>query len=413
MPKADRLSRRMDMSYQYCIPVSLVDVAEKIGDEEFELFFPLTHLKEFQRAALVVGGARGLLVRIRSTNPPEFCMHLHPEPHSPTVASHAAAGLSAGTGGHRYWRASNSNSEPDNHFCSGGPKRATYQLSRALFRHLVNAPISLEAVHRMLASEIDKLAHSCMVCGKDVGARLWRPTTCTKICSVTLRRSNLEVRLIDLHNDPAVVDLLLAMVHAAASTSLDICTLLPGCPITNKARLIQTLDNTPAVSTFQSVHDLTASVKRLGSQTEALLSWICTSYRGFLACATGSLKIPSMPGVHQFVLANTAPELERRFAVQLQGQQSRVVFHGTSLGRLYIILRNGLRIRRGSLQVHGAVYGGGIYTTEDPAAAMGFAAACVGRPTSTFHGVRVLLMLLLVPCPPQPRRRSRSQEYYV
>jgi len=255
--------------------------------------------------------------------------------------------------------------------------------------------ISLESVHRTLASELENLAQNCIICGKPIGARLWRSTYCQSHCSVMLRKSNLEIRLADLRLDPNVVDLLLTMTHSAAVAG-DV-ELLPGCPISNMASLVQTLNSLPSVTSLQNSNDLNASVKQLGASSEKLLSWICTSYRGFLASATGALKIPSMPGVHQFVLASAAPELESAFAANMRPTQaSTVVFHGTTVDRLYRILCQGLCISGGTKWArHGASYGNGIYVAEDPATSLGYTSshwgASSGWGASIFQNVRVVL----------------------
>lgn len=379
-------------------PESLIDVVERIGDGLFELCFPLTHLKPLQRAALGVGKSRMVLVHIMLGNgsePPEFCIHLHPEPGGDRPEGVGRA-TNPSTVGHCYWQASHGSSAPDTHFCRGRANRVTYQLGRTLWRHLMTGFIvSLESVHRTLASQLEDLAQNCIVCGYPIGIRLWRSTCCQERCSVMLRKSNLEVRLADLRLDPDVVDLLLTMAHAAAVAG-DV-ELLPGCPISNMPSLVQILNSLPSVTSLQNSNDLNTSVKQLGASSEKLLSWICTSYRGFLASATGALKIPSMPGVHQFVLASAAPELEKAFTANMGSTQTTtVVFHGTTLDRLYRILCQGLCIGGGTKwRRHGASYGNGIYVAEDPATSLSYTGGqsrtSSGWGASIFQNVRVVL----------------------
>jgi hypothetical protein len=82
-------------------------------------------------------------------------------------------------------------------------------------------------------------------------------------------------------------------------------------------------------------------------------------------------------GVGQFVLANTAPEQGLAFAYHTTRPPAtttaRVVFHGTSLDRLYLILRHGLQPGAGKWSRHGALYGLGIYLADEPATALDFA----------------------------------------
>ncbi|KAG4436981.1 hypothetical protein IFR05_007551 [Cadophora sp. M221] len=200
-------------------------------------------------------------------------------------------------------------------------------------------------------------------------------TTCQKACSFMLRKSSLEVRLADLRHDPMVVTLLFAAIHAVAglpNTILD-QGLLPGYPLSNAVTL-GVMEEFPAPTTLQSVPDLTASVRAMGTDVELLMSWMCTTYRGFLTLATGALKVPSMPGVYQYVLASASPEKEAAFKAHPGSSSSEVVFHGTSFDRLYSILRDGLRVlSTGPLRKHGASYGAGIYVADDPRTAWSYA----------------------------------------
>jgi hypothetical protein len=210
------------------------------------------------------------------------------------------------------------------------------------------------------------------------------------VCSEILTRASLDVLLADIRQDPAVVDLLLTMLHAVATSNK--FEFLPGCPISNATDMLQLLNEIPPIAQLQDAEDLPTTVRCLGAPVEALLTWVCTSYRGFLASASGQLRIPSMPGVHQFVLANAAPTLECAFAARIGQQPTRVLFHGTSFDRLYAIMYQGLLVCSGSpLQAHGASFGRGIYMGEEPATALGYSTATTGWRSSAFRNVRVLL----------------------
>jgi hypothetical protein len=351
------------------VPNSLVDVVEVIGDGEFELLFPLNHKRPFQRTALGIGKTRMLLVRLiigNGNKAPEFCIHLHPD-------GNGSPGSYSSANRHTYCQVHQGSSIPDTSFCHGQPCRVTYQLNRVLWKHLKTGFVSLDATYKLLAAAIENLANCCIVCGNSLGAHMWRSTTCQTACSSAIRKSSLEVRLADYSLDPMVVDLLLNIVHCAANCR-DI-DLLPGCPV-NAGSLPKILQSLPAVSNVQQSGNITACIRRLGKQAESLLSWLCTGYRGFLASATGGLKIPSMAHVHQFVLANATPELEKAFKAHTRSNPTtRVVFHGTSVDRLYLILRNGLQPGTGKWTSNGAAYGPGIYLADEPATALNFARA--------------------------------------
>ena len=218
-----------------------------------------------------------------------------------------------------------------------------------------------------MTTTLNNLPQSCLVCGAAHNVALRRSAVCPLPgCSTLFFHASLEVRLAEIRHDPQAVDLLLTMAYHAASTG-DI-NLLPNCPFPNTNTVLQLLQTMPPISKLSSVNDLTVAVKRLGAPTEKLLSWICLSYRGFLASATGAWRVPGMPaGTHQFLLANAAPEMETAHTGQIGALPTRVLWHGTSLGRLFSITNQGLRVMSGTaLQAHGASSGNGIYTAEEP-----------------------------------------------
>jgi hypothetical protein len=186
------------------IPLSLVDVVEKLSDDEYELCFPLTHLNPPQRAALGIGGARVLLVRFLLETgglSPGFCTHLHPE-HDQRRAHLPISGLaSQSSDGHQYWRASSTSFAPDNHFCHGKPNRITYQLNRTCWRLLRRGHLSLEKLYNKLSSEIDNMAFHCVVCGRSsepplppMNNRVPRLIICQPECAEKFERSDIRSR---------------------------------------------------------------------------------------------------------------------------------------------------------------------------------------------------------------------------
>lgn len=173
-------------------------------------------------------------------------------------------------------------------------------------------------------------------------------------------------------------------------------------PIAGLARLLS-----PLIEDFDPGFQLTTFLKCYSANSTStelakLLVWACNSYRGFLTAATGQLRIPSLPGAHQFLLASAPPELELAFAANMvtTAGTSTVLFHGTSLDRLHAILCQGLRVCSGTaLQRNGASWGNGVYMAEDPMTAWGYAktaasgtgGANTGWKGSAFHDLRVLL----------------------
>ncbi|KAH6719424.1 hypothetical protein BKA61DRAFT_597551 [Leptodontidium sp. MPI-SDFR-AT-0119] len=356
------------------VPDELIDVIEKLGPGEFELSFPLTDWKPLRRIGSGVGIAQAIILRLYLDGDEgvSYCIHLSPETAS-TVSRSRETCLKHG--GHHGWLTGLGTSAPDQPFCFGRTNRTLYQLSRDVWRHLIEGFISLEVTYNFVVTALANLSSRCVVCGSTLATELLRSTTCQKSCSFMLRKSSLEVRLADLRHDPMVVTLLFAAIHAVVGFPNKIRDhgLLPGYPLSNAATL-RIMEELPAPTTLQSVPDLTACVRAIDADAELLMSWMCTTYRGFLTLATGALKVPSMPSVYQYVLASASPEKEAAFKSHPGSSSSEVVFHGTSFDRLYSILRDGLRIMStGPLRKHGASYGTGIYVADDPRTAWSYA----------------------------------------
>jgi len=367
------------------LPPSLVGIIEKVEDDIVEMQFPLK-LTGIQQIALGVGNAHSLVLRLtmHHLNAASFCMHLDNEK---TPTSKRC---------HERWNPVAAQSVPDNPPCYGRANRLTYQLTRVVSRHLQVNSSSLEQIHKLVTIAMKDLNRSCLVCGTLKSTQLRRSTTCQRGCSIMYRLAPLDVRLAEIRNDPATMDLLLTTVHyAAASRKIN---LLPNCNFASTQQVAQALASVPALSTLQNVSSLRWALHYLGGcHTEKLLSWTCLNYRGFLVSATGKMRIPGLPAdTQQFLLASAAPELEAAFLARMGNGTSRVLWHGTAMERLYAILCEGLKICSGTaLQIHGAASGAGIYTAEEPVTAWGYSAtpSTANWAGSSFRNVRVLLGL--------------------
>jgi len=371
------------------LSLELVDVIELVGENAVELHFPLTHHTALQRTGMGTNSSQSLVVRLvvgSSSLPSGFCMHFDNElkglansnDHSPRLVF--------------------DDSSNEGTFCHGHVNHTKYQLGHILSRYLLNGSKSLEETYNFLKLSLGNLSQRCIVCGMPHGVRLRRSTVCQKpSCYATfLLYANFNIHLHDLQADIQVGDLLLTAVQAAATSgNMD---LLPDCQVGTPEQVTELLGRIPSITTMQASEDLPAVLNSLCKPSEFFLKWIFTNYNGFLLSASGPMRIPSMPGIYQFLLANAAPRLEKAFAAQLRGLPTKVVFHGTSLERLYAILCQGLRVCSGSpLQRHGAAYGNGIYVAEEPATAMRYATAYTapvgwkGWHGNTFDHARVLL----------------------
>lgn len=341
------------------LPVPLLNVVERIDDTQVELIFPLVDLTLLQRAALGVAHAQSLIIRlnIQEATQPKFCIHLDNETslHSSRI--------------HSQWTVFRSTRAPEQQICHGTITPVTYQLARVLTRYLVGGFKDLLSVHTLVSTSLKTMGSTCIVCGKHHGVNLRKATICDAWeCTNIFARSPLEIRLSPIRQDPLAVDMLIRMIHSAIQSGYH--NILPDCPLDNHACL-EVMRTLPSMESLSKSKYFSVTVRNWhAGKTEQFLSWVCCSFRGFLATATGKLRIPSLPpGTLQFVLANGAPLKEMGFHTEFNAnmQQSKVVFHGTSLDRLYPILHQGLKIMSGTpLQAYGAASGAGIYLADEP-----------------------------------------------
>ena len=391
-----------------CLPSSLGSLAERISKNEIELQFPATELTRLQRFAIGASDAESFLVRLTLGNngaPTKFCIHLSAE-----SSDQMNSKGSSNEKGHTPWEVFRStNRPPYEQYCRGRPNLGAYQLSRILWRHLRRDFSSLEQTHTYMTSIIASFGKGCAVCGLGQ-RRLRRATICSlSSCQSTFLKAPIKIQLAEMWQDPPVMDLLLSMIHATASTGK--LNLLINCPASNATAVVSMLDGLPAISTLaihlgkclnthgsnfrlaQALVGYCTQASNSASLAQGLL-WVCVSYRGFLVSATGPQRIPSF-GNNQFLLANTVPDLEIAFSRHMQTPQStsQILFHGTSLDRLHAILCQGLRVQSGTdLQRHGAAHGPGIYMADEPRVAWGYATASTGGwKSSKLKGMKLLL----------------------
>lgn len=367
------------------IPEALSDAIETIGNKSYELCFPLTHLKEHHKHGNGISHvSRMLLVRVCLLQSSSFCIHFYPD-------------VDSGGQRHTPWQAGRS--APQGTICTAKPTLFLYMLGRAIHSFLSAGNRDLQKLHELVLSVLDLQGDKCFICRGPHGSKLWRPSSCAS-CALNSPALPIEITASHLLADPPVLDFLLACVYSAAAdtTALD---LLPECPVP-KTSIRGVIDSFPPLPEDASAASLLSKIRGSDSQASsrvALLSWLGTQFRGFMLTAPESARVPLMPGVHQFLMFNSAPEREALFASRLTtgststAATSGVAFHGTQAARLFKVLTEGLKnMSNTPFMAHGASHGSGIYLADEPAMSLGYSGSTgITWNNSAWTGRQVLL----------------------
>ncbi|KAJ2894974.1 hypothetical protein MKZ38_007063 [Zalerion maritima] len=345
------------------VPDDLADAIEVISPGVYDISFPLASVNTLQRKFRgIPEGAKMLLLRLslrggdRSTS--SFCSHFLPDGNVQPGPQQKHSLLNVPR-----------RSAPDNdpRLCSRRSTLFSYYLTRKIYRLLSGGTTGLADIHSQVSKLLATAPDACVMCDVAMSAKQWRPSTCSHRCSVSFRKAPLVVRLHGLWADPLAVDLVLTSVYAASlSQSWD--TLMPTCPF-SPSLVKRLIDSLPATDTLAA--DPARAVRTIknhpqGRERETLLSWACLSFRGLLSSAPDSYVIPSMPQTRQFLLLQASHEQESSFGQQPgsspNGGGSAPVFHGTTMERLFPILRDGLKVMSHTdLMLSGASSGAGVY----------------------------------------------------
>ncbi|KAJ4320889.1 GID complex subunit containing RING finger motif [Neodidymelliopsis sp. IMI 364377] len=371
------------------LPAGVRDVVERIGDNEVEISFSLAAFTQLQRAAMgIPEAANMLLLRMFLDHSremtPSFCLHYNNDPNLETIE-------------HAQYVCSSSSEAPTKQICKTVETAFTWQLTRKIHAQLRTGKPSIMALHKQLSVTLLSSQLFCVSCGTShntPSAQLRRSTPCDLIsCAQLWYALPLHVRIPEIRTDTFAVDILLLSIYAAAMTGK--AELLPNCPIRSSEAVKAILNALPTMAIMRDAVDLSSVINRYHPAAEKLISWAVVHHRGFLATATGLLKIPNLPpGTHQFVLTNASPKLENTFISKLpkKDAQTTVLFHGTSLDRLPAILAQGLRVCSGtSLQRTGAAHGNGIYLSDEPATSFHYSPASLSWKNSGLSNMRMVL----------------------
>ncbi|KAF9701114.1 hypothetical protein EKO04_000157 [Ascochyta lentis] len=371
------------------LPAGVIDMVERTSDNEVEISFSLAAFTQLQRTAMgIPEQANTLLLRLyrddRKELPPSFCLHYNMESNLEIIF-------------HTPYTCSERSEIPTQRICTSAYTALTWQLSRIIYSRIRRGEVGIAAVYQDVTLWLRNIAQYCVSCNSSHNtqtAQLRRSTPCNLIsCARLWYNLPLHVRIPEIRTDTFAVDLALSSVYAAAMTGKP--ELLVDCPIGGNEVVKSILNALPRMAVMRDAVDLSSVLTSYHKSAEKLISWAVIHHRGFLATATGLLKIPNLPpGTHQFVLANASPKLEKTFVSKIQSTklETTVLFHGTPLDRLPAILAQGLRVCSGTpLQRTGAAHGKGVYLSADPTMSFHYSPVSLSWKNSGLSNMKLLL----------------------
>lgn len=311
------------------LPNELFNFVEQVDDTTVELQFPLTGVKELQRNAMGLKSNESLVVRLNTDvngTRESYCVHvIDTDTNWPSVQHDPV----------KVWQSN----PPSRQYCKQNrATRVAYMIMRCGWQKLRSVPrASLAEIYQGIEVALKTYGNKCLVCHRDIGANLYRPTLCSKAaCRSTYLSSELDIRIADLRLNPRSVSLLLAAIQAAALTMSsrgnEIGTdLLPDRPdrLSDNKKLIVMLDSAFAIANIvRAGDDVNAIRQRHSIRHELFFSWALNVYQGFIVEATGSLRIPNLPNVLQFAVVDSRPEISAAFAKHDTVTPRQVLFHG-------------------------------------------------------------------------------------
>ncbi|XP_055365471.1 protein mono-ADP-ribosyltransferase PARP6 isoform X2 [Betta splendens] len=270
---------------------------------------------------------------------------------------------------------------------------STKQLIELLFssqaiRHCKSSPTLqhgfLVQVMRYAEQRIPTLSEYCVVCDERhvfQNRPLLKPAVCTReLCVFSFYTLGvMSGATEEVATGAEVIDLLVAMCRAALQSSrksiifdpypsvvdpYDPKTLAFSPKRKSYERLQKALDSVLLIRKVAQgpYSEIKKQMDKVDPLAYPLLQWILASNRSHIVKLPLNRQLKFMHTPHQFLLISSPPSKEARFQTARKLFGSTFAFHGSHIENWHSILRNGLvNASYTKLQLHGAVYGKGIY----------------------------------------------------
>ncbi|XP_018419956.1 PREDICTED: poly [ADP-ribose] polymerase 8 isoform X1 [Nanorana parkeri] len=240
---------------------------------------------------------------------------------------------------------------------------------------------------------IPVLNEYCVVCDEPhvfQNGPMLRPTVCEReLCVFAFQTLGVMNEAADeIATGAQVVDLLVSMCRSALESPRKVVIFEP-YPSVVDPNDSQALAFNPRKKNYDRVQKALDSIASIREMTQApyleikkqmdkqdplahpLLQWVISSNRSHIVKLPVNRQLKFMHTPHQFLLLSSPPAKEANFRTAKKLFGSTFAFHGSHIENWHSILRNGLVVASNTkLQLHGAMYGSGIYLS--PLASISF-----------------------------------------
>ncbi|XP_063667314.1 protein mono-ADP-ribosyltransferase PARP8 isoform X11 [Pan troglodytes] len=242
---------------------------------------------------------------------------------------------------------------------------------------------------------IPVLNEYCVVCDEPhvfQNGPMLRPTVCEReLCVFAFQTLGVMNEAADeIATGAQVVDLLVSMCRSALESPRKVVIFEP-YPSVVDPNDPQMLAFNPRKKNYDRVMKALDSITSIREMTQApyleikkqmdkqdplahpLLQWVISSNRSHIVKLPINRQLKFMHTPHQFLLLSSPPAKESNFRAAKKLFGSTFAFHGSHIENWHSILRNGLVVASNTrLQLHGAMYGSGIYLSPMSSISFGY-----------------------------------------
>ncbi|XP_040511981.1 protein mono-ADP-ribosyltransferase PARP8 isoform X2 [Gallus gallus] len=242
---------------------------------------------------------------------------------------------------------------------------------------------------------IPVLNEYCVVCDEPhvfQNGPMLRPTVCEReLCVFAFQTLGVMNEAADeIATGAQVVDLLVSMCRSALESPRKVVIFEP-YPSVVDPNDPQMLAFNPRKKNYDRVMKALDSITSIREMTQApyleikkqmdkqdplahpLLQWVISSNRSHIVKLPVNRQLKFMHTPHQFLLLSSPPAKESNFRAAKNLYGSTFAFHGSHIENWHSILRNGLVVASNTrLQLHGAMFGSGIYLSPLSSISFGY-----------------------------------------